>query len=242
MASAKLQRVRRPLLSDVVFDQLLDRIVNGFWAVGDDMPPERLLGEELGVSRTALRAALARLAQLRLIQIRQGGDTRVLDFRKTAGLDLLPYMAKRSASRVYAELLRSSCELRAILAPDMARLCAMRAGEDVMGELELVVTEMSAQTRDLKALHVSSVRFWTTIATGCLNLAYELAFNTLREAIGPHVPKLGEAMEDELRDLKGYRAIAKAVRDADPAAAQRAAKANIELGLSGLLALSRARR
>src|SRR5204863_6163248 len=82
---AKLDRVARQPLSAVVFDQLLDRIVAGAFQAGDALPAERQLCTELGVSRTAVREALARLAQLKLIQVRHGGETRVLDFRATAG-------------------------------------------------------------------------------------------------------------------------------------------------------------
>src|SRR5689334_11511764 len=141
--AARLDRIRRQPLSTAVFDQLLDRIVNGVFAPGQVLPPERALCEELGVSRTAVREALARLAQLRLIQIRHGGETRVLDFLKTAGLDLLPYMARRPSSAFHRELLRSGFEMRAILAPDMVRACAQRADASVIDELDAVLEDMA---------------------------------------------------------------------------------------------------
>ncbi|HTM22354.1 MAG TPA: GntR family transcriptional regulator, partial [Kofleriaceae bacterium] len=63
---AQLARIPRLSLSGAVFDQILDRIVGGDFPAGRPLPAERLLCAELGVSRTAVREALARLAQLRL--------------------------------------------------------------------------------------------------------------------------------------------------------------------------------
>ncbi|MBZ0231141.1 MAG: GntR family transcriptional regulator, partial [Deltaproteobacteria bacterium] len=91
MQALALERIPKRSLTDAVFDQLVARIVSGTLAPGQALPPERLLCAELGVSRTAVREAMSRLAQLRLVAVRHGGETRVLDFRVTGGLDLLPH-------------------------------------------------------------------------------------------------------------------------------------------------------
>src|SRR5687768_14972815 len=89
MAAAALIPVTRQSLSDAVFEQLRSRIVTGEMRPGSTLPAERTLAEMLGVNRGAIREALKRLAQARLISIQQGGATRVLDYRATAGMELL---------------------------------------------------------------------------------------------------------------------------------------------------------
>ncbi|MBA3503650.1 MAG: FadR family transcriptional regulator [Deltaproteobacteria bacterium] len=238
---AKLDRVaaRQPL-SSVVFDQLLDRIVGGGFRAGEALPSERQLTAELGVSRTAVREALARLAQLRLIQIRHGGETRVLDFRVTAGLDLLPSLLRRANGRISAEVARSGFEMRAALGPDMARLTAERRDDRVVAELERLLEEMAAADGELGALQQLSLAFWTVVSTSSGNIAYQLAFNTLRESI-KDLPGLAHAQAAELRDLRGYRAMADAIRKHDSAAAMRAARTHIGIGLEGIAQMHRKR-
>ena len=233
----RLERVARQPLSSVVFDQLLDRIVTGAFKAGDALPAERQLCAELGVSRTAVREALARLGQLKLIQIRHGGETRVNDFRATAGLDLLPWLLRRPSGRITTEVARSGFEMRAVIAPDMARLCAERGYEAVIMALDAALAAMAA-TNSLAVLQQQSLVFWAAIATGSQNIAYQLAFNTLRASIAD-LPGLATAQQDELRDLRGYRAIAEAVRKRDGAAAMRAARAHIAIGLEGIAQLHR---
>ena len=235
---AKLDRVARQPLSAVVFDQLLDRIVTGGFQPGDALPPERQLCTELGVSRTAVRESLARLAQLKLIQIRHGGETRVLDFRTTAGLDLLPSMLRRASGRISPDVARSGFEMRAVIAPDMARLAAERRTDDVVAKLDTTVAAMGPASGELAELQQLSLQFWGAVAVGSANIAYQLAFNTLRESI-KDVPGLAAAQADELRDARGYRAIGDAIRKRDAGAAMRAARAHIAIGLDGIAQLHR---
>ena len=68
-----LQPVTRRSVPDEVFDQVLAEVVDGEIEAGDSLPSERRLAEVLGVSRPAVREALQRMAQTRLVEVRQGG-------------------------------------------------------------------------------------------------------------------------------------------------------------------------
>ena len=57
----RFSRVERmPTLSDRVAAQLLDAIGAGRFRHGDPLPSERRLGDQFGVSRTVIRALVAR--------------------------------------------------------------------------------------------------------------------------------------------------------------------------------------
>jgi GntR family transcriptional repressor for pyruvate dehydrogenase complex len=59
--------------SDAVAAELRDAILRGDHRPGDRLPPERELAARLGVGRSSVREAVARLAQLGLVEIRHGG-------------------------------------------------------------------------------------------------------------------------------------------------------------------------
>ena len=65
---------RNPSLTDQVKAHIKDRIVNDDFA-DDRIPPEATLGEELGVSRTTIRDALAKLENEGAIYRKQGSGT-----------------------------------------------------------------------------------------------------------------------------------------------------------------------
>ncbi|MEA2499475.1 MAG: hypothetical protein QOH26_1880, partial [Actinomycetota bacterium] len=90
-----LRPVERRSASGAAFDQILDELVAGRLSPGAALPAERALTETLKVNRQAVREALQRLSQAGLLDIRQGGSTRVLDYRHSASLDLLPHLLSR---------------------------------------------------------------------------------------------------------------------------------------------------
>src|SRR2546428_13603888 len=78
--------------ADGAAEKLRARILRGRFPAGSDLPAERLLSEELGVSRLTLRAALARLQVEGLVRAVHGSGNRVLDFRRHGGVDLLVHL------------------------------------------------------------------------------------------------------------------------------------------------------
>lgn len=239
----KLQRIARRSLSDEVFDQLSSEIVEGRMKPGVTLPSERALCEMLGVNRGAVREGLKRLAQAGLVDIQHGGGTTVLDFRRTGGLDLLSRLMLRGGE-LDLDVARSVMEMRAALAPDIARLCARRASDtpELLEHLDALVREMEAARDDLPRLQELSLRFWDELVRGSHNIAYELAFNTLRDTYDRLREALVHVMEDEIRDLAAYRSIAKAVARRDDVAAKHVAAALVEHGTHRVLEVLEALR
>lgn len=66
---------RQPSLADQVLSILLDRIKDGVYSPGDQLPPENELIEEFRISRATLRSAYAKMEERNLIQRRQGIGT-----------------------------------------------------------------------------------------------------------------------------------------------------------------------
>lgn len=218
-----LRPVRRQSLSDAVFEQLREQIVSGEMEPGTTLPAERLLSEKLGVNRGAVREALKRLEQARLVAIQQGGATRVADFLSTAGLDLLAELLVRSDGTLDTTVARSVIEMRSALGPDIARLAALRADDAQRCALVAVVERMEGAAGDLPALQRLAMEFWRTAVEASGNLAYRLAYNTLSVTYERCFDLLTQVLAEELSDLAAYRAIAKAVQKGDTARAERRA-------------------
>ena len=68
------QQIRRVKLKDQVADMLLDMISSGDYGAGDRLPPERVLVEQLGVSRTVVREALNLLETRGIIRLSMAGE------------------------------------------------------------------------------------------------------------------------------------------------------------------------
>src|SRR5215468_11753258 len=120
-----LQPVKRRSVPEEVFEQIVSGVLSGEMAAGETLPSERRLAEVLGVSRPAIREALKRVSAAGLVEVRQGDATTVRDFRRHAGLDLLPRLLLR-AGELDLSVVRSILETRLHIGPKVAELAAQR--------------------------------------------------------------------------------------------------------------------
>lgn len=229
----RLRPVPRQALSDSVFEQLRHQIVQGDLAAGDPLPAERILCEALGVNRGSVREALRRLQQARLVDVRHGGTSRVLDFRQTAGLDLLASLLVTASGEFDAEVVRSVMEMRSALAPDVARLAAER-GQAAGSTLLSLAEAMRSAAADPLRLQELTGQFWHVLIDAAGNVAYRLAYNSLLAAYEQCRPLLAQALATELGDTAGYLAIANAVTRGDAKAAATHAGVLVRQGEAGI--------
>ncbi len=233
VAIRQLRPVQRQALSDAVYEQLRHQIVSGELAAGDPLPAERLLCEALGVNRGSVREALRRLQQARLVDVRHGGTSRVLDYRQSAGLDFLASLLLTATGDFDPDVVRSVMEMRSALAPDIARLAALR-GRDVAAKLHSLVEAMGNAHDDAAQLQTLAAEFWSRLVDAADNVAYRLAYNSLLETYERCRQLLVQVLGDELRDQASYAAITKAVASGDAAAAEARARELVRRGESGI--------
>lgn len=208
--------IARTAVSDEVLARIVDEILSGRLAPGDPLPAERELAERFGVNRHAIREALKGVRQAGLVHIAQGGKTRVLDWRESAGLDVLTAVA---AAGVVPPLrvLRDVTEMRRTIAADAARMCAERSS--------------ATQRKAILALaqgypdggYSADAAFWAAVIDGSGNLAYRLALNTLLAGMrGVGERTFGAlGLDGELLDRQAHLDLARHIADGDGDAAHR---------------------
>lgn len=221
-----LQPVNRRSVSEDVFEQIVSEVLSGDMQPGEALPSERRLAEVLGVSRPAIREALKRLTAAGLVEIRQGDATTVRDFRRHAGLDLLPRLLVR-AGEVDVAVVRSILETRLHNGPKVAELAARRRPPELPDILDATITALVAQ-QDPIARQRHALAFWDHIVDGADSIAFRLMYNTLRATYEPALPALAALMAEEVGRPENYRLVADAIRAGDPDTAERAARALLE--------------
>lgn len=229
-----LKPVERRSASAAVFEQLATEVLHGGLEPGEALPPERSLTGLLEVNRQAIREALQRLAQAGLVEISHGGPTKVLDYRRSGGLDLLPRLLVKG-DRFDPDVVRSVMEMRASIGPDVVRLAAERASTGVIDAVQGVVAEMEAED-DIASLARLDVELWDLLVDGSDNIAYRLSFNGLRAVYEPILELVFPVLQDELRDLPSRELIATALRSHDGDLAAHAARELLAKGTNAMLA------
>ena len=221
------QTVNKRSISDEVYDQLCSRIVSQELKAGEELPSERLLSEMLGVSRNAVREAIKRLQQARLVDVKHGGMTTVLDYRSEAGADLLPSLLFDRHSQIQVDVARSIVRMRQVLSPEIAADAATQGRAETADGLGHVVELMRAATEPEQFQRLA-FQFWEILVEGSGNIAYRLAFNSLRKTYEPLWGLMTQMLSGQQQKLEIFEQLALLVRQGERDQAARCAQDYID--------------
>ncbi|MFE1595179.1 FadR/GntR family transcriptional regulator [Nocardia sp. NPDC058705] len=235
--------VKRSVSGDV-FEQIAAEVLGGELVAGSTLPSERQLAEALGVSRPAVREALQRLAAAGLVAVRQGEATTVLDYRRSAGLEVLPRLLLRGDS-IDPGVARSILEARLHNGPKIAELAAARVGkaatsqadpgfEGEVARLRESVESLAAEA-DPFAQQVIALEFWDHILDLADSIAFRLMYSMLRAAYEPALAALAPIMSAEVGNVGAYRDLAAAIAAGEPERAADTARALLEPATTALI-------
>ncbi len=218
------QEIIKKTTAQTIFEDLRSQIISGQLPAGSLLPSERNMVESYNNSRGAIREAVQRLGQARLITIQHGGRTRINDYRKTAGLDLLTSLIKQN-DVVDVNAIRSLIEMRTALAIDAARLAALRSGKG-FGEALIEKTQQLKESNDDNRLEIV-LEYWDLVVEGSNNIAYQLSINSLRDVydIYQHVFKV---LVNADFHFASYNKLTRSILNAEDKLARNAAKKLVE--------------
>jgi len=150
--------IQRVSLADMAVDELLRLIQDRRLTANDSLPPTAELAEELDVSRTVVREAIAELAGQGLLQRRQGRET-VITLPDAGQLERLLRLRFAVNGADFASLQ----EYREVMEVGAARLAAARASDDDLAALRSRLDDLqAAQGGD--ELHLRDQAFHREIA------------------------------------------------------------------------------
>lgn len=150
--------VRRTTLVGATVDELIHLIESRQLSAGDSLPSTSELAEQLDVSRTVIREAIAELAGHGLLIRRQGKDTEI-SFPDSEQFERLVRLRFALAGAQFAQLQ----EFRSAIEVGAARLAAERATTDDDRALKARLDELAGVT-DMDLLHEADQAFHSEIA------------------------------------------------------------------------------
>lgn len=228
-----MEIIQKTSISEQVYTQLRDRILKKVLPVGAELPSERELSETLGVNRGAVREAIKRLQQARLVRVRHGGATQVENFEAEGGLELLPGLIVNTQGQINLEVARGIVALRKALAPVVAGQAAQHGGKALADTLKPVIAEMQT-TSELTRLQQLAFDFWALVVQGSGNVVFKLAFNSMNQTYLAAWHTLTLVMQDEFRDINTLAQLAQAIEAGEQRRCEVLARQHVELGSRAL--------
>jgi GntR family transcriptional repressor for pyruvate dehydrogenase complex len=157
--------VQTSRLYEQIVQQIEESITNGALKEGDQLPAERELAQQFGVSRTAVREAVKALREKGLVEAYPGRGTFITSGTAHSIRQTLDRMIKVGQPEGTANL----AEVREILEPDIAALAATRADEEDIAAMREAIALMDTMRQDADAFIEADLDFHLALAEAASN-------------------------------------------------------------------------
>ncbi|HLS62696.1 MAG TPA: FCD domain-containing protein [Ruania sp.] len=129
-------------VTDTAITTIKNMIVSGELEPGQRLPPEKELGERLGLSRNSLREAVKSLALIRVLDVRRGDGTYVTSLRPELLLEAMSFVVDLHQDASVLEIFA----VRRILEPAAAELAVSQIAETELDELTAEIDALGEET------------------------------------------------------------------------------------------------
>jgi GntR family transcriptional repressor for pyruvate dehydrogenase complex len=180
------QRIATRRKSAQVAEQITDAIRRSVYAVGDRLPAERVIADEMGVSRPSVREALSALQIVGVLESRPGDGTYVVRFPHPP--DAAVSLLETEESPV------ETLEARRILERGVAQAAALRMTGETRAVLARALEAMrdAAAARDFDGFAAANGPFHVAVLRATGNAVLE-------RAVGPLIDVMGQQLAQALR-------------------------------------------
>lgn len=213
-AARPLRRVERRPLYEVLAERIREHADEADLRAGAKLPAERVLAEQLGVSRASLRQAIVALEVQGLVEVRHGGGT----YLRRDGLQPAPLDEVLERQRLLPDIL----DAREALEVKIAMLAAERRSPADLVRIEAALDAMGAAASAGRGVEQGDADFHGAV-TGA---AHSSVLARMMAVLGPEIALTREESLAQTgrpaQSLAQHRAIAGAVAAGEP---QRAAEA-----------------
>jgi GntR family transcriptional regulator, transcriptional repressor for pyruvate dehydrogenase complex len=215
--------VRSSRLYEQIVQQVEESIHKGALKAGDQLPPERELAEQFGVSRTAVREAVKALREKGLVEAYPGRGTFITDGSS--------YTIRQSLDRMMRsghEGFTSLAEVREILEPEIAALATTRAGEEDIAAMREQVAAMDAAKGDPEAYIEADLDFHLALAEAADNAIILSLIDSIVGLLREQRMGIFQVEGGPERGQYHHKRILEAIEHRDPVGAREAMKAHLK--------------
>ena len=211
-------------LYEQIVRQIEESILKGELKPGDQLPAERELAHQFGVSRTAVREAVKALREKGLVEAHPGRGKFVTDGTSHSIRQTLDWILRTGPEKGAAHVV----EVREILEPEIAGLAASRADEDAITSMREAVAVMDHAQRDPEAFIEADLDFHLALAEAAGNPLILSLIDSIVAVLREQRMRIFKVEGGPERGQYHHKRILDAIEHRDPQAAREAMRAHLQ--------------
>jgi GntR family transcriptional repressor for pyruvate dehydrogenase complex len=215
--------VQTSRLYEQIVQQIEDSIQEGALKPGDQLPAERELALQFGVSRTAVREAVKTLREKGLVEAYAGRGTFITSGTSSSIRVTLDRMMKTGQ----AEGTQHLAEVREILEPEIAALAATRSDEESLVEMREAVRIMDNAKLDPDAFIEADLDFHLALAEAAANPLILSLIDSIVGVLREQRMRIFKVDGGPERGQYHHKRILEAIENRDPTGARAAMRAHL---------------
>lgn len=134
------EKLSAPTLKELFINKMAELILSGKLKIGERLPSERALAEQMGIGKTVVHTGLQELARMGFVTIRPQSGVYIADYMVTGNLDTFNAVAKYSGYNISSDIIRGMYDMRfAMEGLAMERAARLHTEEDIKALRGLVV-------------------------------------------------------------------------------------------------------
>ncbi|HHY99715.1 MAG TPA: FadR/GntR family transcriptional regulator [Sedimentibacter sp.] len=219
-----LTELKKATIAEMIIDQIIEQLVLGSYKPGDQLPSERVLASNFGVSRASVREAMRALASMGLVEIRPGKGTFLVQ-------NACPVYREELSSKflIKKRELRDTIEARKVIEVELAKLAAIRGSEEDIDKLKSILMNMRLKIKSRKSFVKDDFNFHLTIAKMAGNSILYETILSIRQLLKMNHIKVVKIKNMDDISYAGHQEIYEAIRDKDPEKAGDVMRKHLEM-------------
>jgi GntR family transcriptional repressor for pyruvate dehydrogenase complex len=206
-----------------IVQQIEELISKGALKPGDQLPAERELAQQFGVSRTAVREAVRALHERGLVEAYAGRGTFVSNGKSASVLDSLDRTNGANLRESSAHL----AELRAMLEPEIAARAAAQGDEQHIAAMREAVAVMDEAIHDPEVFIEADLDFHLSLAEAVGNPIILSLIDSIVGLLREQRMRISQVEGGPERGQLHHKRILEAIEQRDPARAREAMREHL---------------
>ncbi len=225
-----MRSINRLSITDQAVQQIKNEILSGAYKIGDRIPTEKDLCQQLGVGRSTVREALRMLKALGFIEVRQGKGAFIIKTSEDSDEKIRDWFSKNKIELI------DFIQVRMSLEPLAVRLFIERASEEQINNIDkiLVLFENATDSGNALDLALLDEAFHTAIAEASGNNLLIMLNRTIVEFFREYRVRSFAVKKNIKNALEPHRKIMQAIRARNPDAAAQAMVDHLKLSMTDI--------